>query len=129
MSVSVSPTGAERAPIDAHPGRKLAITSLLMVPVLLVAYVPLYFVGTAIGKALDVAEGELLIEAGLLGWLAWTGLAVLLILPQVVGIVLGWKARMLGDRRLGTIGAVMNAVVGGFLLVSVIAQALAEVLG
>lgn len=129
MSVSISPTGTDRVSTEAHPGRRLAIVSLLMVPTLLAVYVPLSFLGTALQNALEVAEGELLIEAGLLGVLAWTALLVLVAVPQVVGIVFGRKARLLGDRRLGTIGIVVNAVVGGYVLVVAVAQAVLEVLG
>jgi hypothetical protein len=123
MSISVSPTGASRAPTDTHPGRRHAIASLLMAPALLVAYVPLYFLGWALGEALGVAEGELLIEAGFLGVLAWAAMLVLVTAPPVVGVVLGWNARLLGDRRLGTIGIALNAVVGLYLVAGSIAQA------
>ena len=38
--------------------------------------------------------------------------------PQIVGIVLGVKARRLGERRLGTIGVIVNAAIAAFLLLS-----------
>lgn len=128
MSVSISPASPKRASRDAHPGRRLALASLLMVPAFLLAYLPLYLVGEALSSVLDVAEGKLLIEAGLLGWLAWAAMLVLLLVPQGVGAALGRKARNLGDRRLGTIGIAVNATLGGYLFVSVAAQDVLEVL-
>jgi hypothetical protein len=47
---------------------------------------------------------------------------LLVITPQIVGIVLGVKARRLGERRLGTTGVVVNAVIAAFLLFTSVAQ-------
>ncbi|MFO7573022.1 MAG: hypothetical protein R6W48_10575 [Gaiellaceae bacterium] len=124
MSISVPPIG--RLPAAAHPGRRYALWSLLMVPALLVLYVPLYFLGTALQSALGLSEGELLVEAGVLGVLAWALMLALVAVPQVVGVVLGLRARRLDERRLGTIGIGLNALVGLYLVVGSIAQAIAS---
>jgi hypothetical protein len=49
-------------------------------------------------------------------------LIVLLAVPQIVGIVLGVKARRLGERRLGTAGVIVNAAIAGFVLLTSVAQ-------
>ena len=39
-----------------------------------------------------------------------------MVLPAVVGIVLGVRARRLGERRLGTTGILVNAVIAAYLV-------------
>jgi hypothetical protein len=93
-----------------------------MVPALLVSYLAAYFVGVALLSALDLAEGDSLTEAGAWGVVAAVPLMLLLVTPQIVGIVLGVKARRLGERRLGTTGVVVNTVIAAFLLLTSVAQ-------
>ena len=121
MSVSATQTPS-RLPKEAHPGRRLAIWSLLMVPALIVLYVPYYFVGSALQSALGLAEDELLTEAGFLGVLAAALMIALMVIPPIVGVVLGVKARHADERRLGTIGVVLNAAIGAFLLLTSVLQ-------
>jgi hypothetical protein len=64
----------------------------------------------------DLEEQELLFEAGVWGYLAGFFLLALMVLPAVVGTVLGVRARRLGERRLGTTGIVVNAVIGTYLV-------------
>jgi hypothetical protein len=109
-------------PSRARPGRRLAISSLLMVPALFVSYLVAYFVGAAVMSALDLSEGDLLTEAGAWGVIAAVPLLLLVVAPQIVGIVLGVKARRLGERRLGTTGVIVNAAIGTFLLLTSAAQ-------
>ena len=126
MSVPIASLDQGHLPTRAHPGRRLAISSLLMVPALLVSYLAAYFVGVALLNALGLAEGDMLTEAGAWGVLAAVFLMVLLAVPQIVGIVLGIKARQLGERRLGTAGVIVNAAIAAFfLLTSVINLVLA----
>jgi hypothetical protein len=108
-------SGASRGP---RPGRRWAIASLLMVPALFVLYVPLYFVGWAFQSALGLAEDELLVEAGPRGVVAAVLMLALTAVPQIVGVVLGVKARRLGEVSLGTTGIVVNAVLGALFLMS-----------
>jgi hypothetical protein len=122
VSVPVAQIDGGRLPREARSGRRLAIASLLMVPALLVSYVAAYFVGVAFQDSLGLTEDELLTEAGIRGVAAAALLLVLLDLPQIVGIVLGVKARRLGERRLGTVGVVVNAVIAAFLLLTSVAQ-------
>ena len=58
------------------------------------------------------------------GVAAFLLMVFLVAVPQIVGIVLGVKARRLGERRLGTAGVVVNAVIGVYLLLSSVVQAL-----
>ncbi len=64
----------------------------------------------------DLEEQELLPEAGVWGYLAGFFLLALMVPPAVVGMVLGVRARRLGERRLGTTGIVVNAVIGTYLV-------------
>jgi hypothetical protein len=100
----------------------LAIFSLLMVPALFLSYLVAYFVGTGLMSALGLSEGDVLTEAGVWGVVAAVPLMLLVVAPQIVGIVLGVKARRLGDRRLGTAGAVVNASIAAFLLLTSFTQ-------
>jgi hypothetical protein len=106
----------------ARPGRRLAISSLLMVPALLISYAAAYFVGVALLNALGLDEGDMLTEAGAWGLIAAVFVTVLLVVPQIVGITLGVKARRLGERRLGTAGVIANGAVAAFLLLTSVAQ-------
>jgi hypothetical protein len=95
-----------------------------MVPALFVSYLAAYFVGAVLLNALDLAEGDLLKEAGALGVIAAIPVMVLLVFPQIVGIVLGVGARRLGERRLGTTGLILNAALAAYLLLTSVAQLL-----
>lgn len=64
----------------------------------------------------DLEEQELLSEAGAWGYVAGFLLLALMVLPAVVGTVLGVRARGLGERRLGTTGTVVNAAIGAYLV-------------
>jgi hypothetical protein len=72
----------------------------------------------------DLGEQELLTEAGVWGYVAAVLLLTLMALPAVRGIVLGVRARRLGEHRLGTTGVIVNAVVATYLVVTVAATLL-----
>jgi hypothetical protein len=116
MSSRAAHVGKDLAPREARPGRTWGIASLLLLPALIVLYVPLYFLGSAFQSALGLAEDELLTEAGAWGVAAALLMLALTAIPQVAGIALGVKARRLGEHVLGTAGIVANALVGAFLL-------------
>lgn len=122
MSLPVASLDRGRLPSRERPGRRLAIASLLMVPALFVSYLAAYFVGVALLNALGLAEGDMLTEAGAWGVIAAVPLMLLLVAPQIVGIVLGVTARQLGERRLGTTGVIVNAAIAAFLLLTSVAQ-------
>ena len=74
-------------------------------------------VGTILGFAVfHLEEQELLPQAGVWGYVTGFLLLALMVLPAVVGMVLGVRARRLGERRLGTTGIVGNAVIGTYLV-------------
>ena len=73
-------------------------------------------------SVLDLSEGDLLTDAGVWGVIAAVPLMLLVVAPQIVGIVLGVKARRQGERRLGTTGVIVNAAIGTFLLLTSVAQ-------
>ncbi len=80
------------------PGRRVATQSLLMVAATAVAAVVAGIVGTFLQFVVfDLEEQELLPEAGVWGYLAGLFLLALMVLPAVVGVVLGVRARRLGE--------------------------------
>ena len=66
----------------------------------------------------DLEEQELLSEAGGWGYVAGFCVLALMLLPALVGIVFGVRGRQLGERRLGTTGIVVNALIAGYLVVT-----------
>jgi hypothetical protein len=95
----------------------MATQSLLMVAATAAAAVVAGIVGTFLQFVVfDLEEQALLSEAGAWGYSAGFFLLALMVLPAVVGMVLGARARGLGERRLGTAGIVVNAVIAAYLL-------------
>ena len=72
----------------------------------------------------DLGEQELLTEAGVWGYVAAVLLLALMVLPGVMGIVLGIRARRLGEHRLGTTGMIVNTAIGTYLVFTVAATLL-----
>jgi hypothetical protein len=66
----------------------------------------------------DLDEEQLLTDAGTRGYVAALGLVMLMTAPSAVGIVLGNRARRLGERRLGGAGIVVNALVAAYLVLT-----------
>ena len=84
----------------------------LMVAATVAAAVVAGIVGTFLQFVVfDLEEQELLPEAGVWGYVAGFFLLALMVLPALVGIVLGVRARRLGERRLGTTRIVVNALI------------------
>jgi uncharacterized membrane protein YjfL (UPF0719 family) len=96
----------------------------VMVPALLVWMLLLMPVGWGLQSVLGLADDQMLTEAGAWGTAAFVLMVVLFTVPQIVGIALGLEARRLGERRLGTVGVVVNAVVAALLVAGTVAQAL-----
>ena len=125
MAVPVTPPQRHRFSLPEDPGRRAATQSLLMVAATVVAAVVAGIIGTILGFAVfHLEEQELLPEAGVWGYVAGLLLLALMVLPAVVGMVLGVRARSLGERRRGTTGLVVNAVVGTYLVFTVAATLL-----
>jgi hypothetical protein len=97
----------------------LATQSLLMVAATAGAAVIAGGVGTFLQVIVfDLEEQELLSEAGVPGYVAGCFLVTLMASPAVLGMVLGIRARRLGERGLGTTGIVVNAVIAMYLVVT-----------
>jgi hypothetical protein len=93
-----------------------------MVAVTAVALVAAGAVGTFLQLVVfDLEEQESLGRAGVLGYLAGVGLLISIAAPAVAGIVLGLRARRLGERRRGTTGVVVNLLVAVYLAVPAVA--------
>jgi hypothetical protein len=69
----------------------------------------------------DLEEQQLLSEAGAWGYVAAFFLLALMVAPASAGIVLGVRARRLGERRLGTTGIVVNALVAFYFVLAAVA--------
>jgi uncharacterized membrane protein len=103
----------------------VATQSLLMVAATVVAAVVAGIVGTFLQLVVfDLGDQELLTEAGMWGYVAAVLLLALMVLPAVTGIVLGARARRLGEHRRGTTGMIVNGVVAAYLVFTVAATLL-----
>jgi len=123
MAVPVTPSHRHRFSLPEEPGRRAATQSLLMVAATAAAAVVAGIVGTFLQFVVfDLEEQELLPAAGAWGYVAGFFLLALMVLPAVVGMVLGVRARRLGERRLGTTGIVVNALIATYLVVTLAAS-------
>ena len=119
MALPFTPSQRHRFSLPEEPGPRLATKSLLMVAVTAAAALAAGIVGTFLQFVVfDLEEQELLPEAGVWGYVAGFFLLALMVLPAVVGIVLGLRAVRLGERRLGTTGIVVNAVIAAYLVLT-----------
>jgi hypothetical protein len=66
----------------------------------------------------DLEEQELLSDAGVWGYIAGCSLLAVMVVPAALGMLLGVRARRLGERRLGTTGIVVNAVIATYLVLT-----------
>jgi len=119
MAIPGAPWHRDRLSLPADPARRVATWSLLMVAASAVALM----IGGAVGTFLqfwvfDLEEQQLLSEAGAWGYVAAFCLVVLMVLPAMIGILLGVRGRRLGERRLGTTGIVVNALIAAYLVLT-----------
>jgi hypothetical protein len=122
MAVPVSSSHRHRFSLPEEPPRRVAVWSLLMVAATTVAGLIAGAAGTFLQFVVfDLEEQQLLSEAGAWGYIAAFFLLALMVVPASVGIVLGFRARRLGERRLGTTGFVVNALAASYLVVTAIA--------
>jgi hypothetical protein len=113
MSASVIHHGrGERWP-DGH---RAAVASLLMVPAVILWMLLLMPIGWGLQSVLGLDDTQLLTEAGAWGVAAFVAMVVLSVVPTTVGIVVGVRARRLGEHRLGTTGVVANGAVAVWLV-------------
>ena len=91
---------------------------MLMVPALLAFDLAAHFSRGVLVSALGATEGDTLTEVGAGGVLAAVFLITLLTVPSLVGIVLGVKARRLGERRLGEAVIVLNAAIAAYYMLT-----------
>ena len=82
-------------------------------------------IGSVVGTFLqltvfDLEEQQLLSEAGAWGYVAALCVVVLMVVPAVIGIALGLRGHRLGERRLGTVGIVVNALTAAYLVLTAV---------
>jgi hypothetical protein len=122
MMPSVTASRRRRVSLSDQPARDVAIWSLLMVAATPVVGLVAGAVGTFLQFVVfDLEEQELLSDAGAWGYVAAAVLFALVVIPPSAGIVFGVRARRLGERRLGVVGIVVNALVAGYLTVTAVA--------
>ncbi len=125
MPGPVASSHRHRLSLPEEPGRRVATQSLLMVATTAAAAVVAGIIGTFLQFVVfDLEEQELLPEAGVWGYVAGFFLLALMVLPAVVGMVLGVRARRLGEHRLGTTGIVVNALIATYLVFTLAATLL-----
>jgi MFS family permease len=125
MALPLPPAQRHRFSLPVEQGRRAAALSLLMVAATAVAVLVAGVVGTLLQVVVfDLGEQESLGHAGAWGYLAGLLLLVLMIVPALVGIILGIQARRRGERRRGTAGFVANALIVVYLVIPGIAYIL-----
>lgn len=118
MAPSPSAPHRTRFSLPVEPGRRAGTWSLLMVVGTAVAILAAWAVGTFLQVVVfDLEEQESIGHAGAWGYVAGVFLLALMTLPALVGIILGIKARRLGERRRGTTGLVVNVLVAAYLVI------------
>ena len=100
---------------------RLANWSLVCALAVIPAFIVLELVGGLLMAWLDVPEGDAITTAGAAGWIVGIALAILLPLPEVVGLVLGVRARREGGGRRAVAGIAANAIIGGWLAFTAVA--------
>jgi hypothetical protein len=119
MAMSTTSPHLHRPFFAQVSARRVGTWSLLMVPGTGIATVAAWIAGTFLQTAVfGLDDQQLLSDAGAWGYVAWFLLLALTILPAAAGIVLGVRARDLGERRSGTAGIVANGVIGAYLVVT-----------
>ncbi|HXH97604.1 MAG TPA: hypothetical protein VNH40_10390 [Gaiellaceae bacterium] len=118
MALPLPPARRHRFSLPAEPGRRAAAWSLLMVSGTAVAVVVAGAVGAFLHTVVfDLEEQESIGHAGAWGYLAGFMLLALMTLPALAGIILGIRARRLGERRRGTAGFVINVLLVAYLVI------------
>ena len=116
MAVAGTSSQRHRFSLPEEPGRRVGTQSLLMAAATAVAAVVAGIVGTFLQFVVfDLEEQELLPAAGAWGYVAGFLLLALMVLPAVIGVGLGVRARRLGEHRLGITGIVVNGVISTYL--------------
>jgi MFS family permease len=125
MAVSLPPSHRHRFALPEEPGRRVAAWSLLMVAGTAVALLLAGVAGTFLQLVVfDLDEQESIGHAGAWGYVAGFFLLALMTLPALAGIVLGVRARRMGERRRGTTGVLVNALIAAYLVIPGVAYIL-----
>ncbi len=89
-----------------------------MVPGTAIALIVAGAVGTFLQVVVfDLEEQESIGQAGVWGYVAGFFLLALIALPSLAGIILGIRARRLGERRQGTTAFVVNVLIVAYLVI------------
>ena len=125
MAMPLPPARRQRFSLPVEPGRRAATWSLLMLAGTAVALLAAGAMGTFLQLVVfDLEEQESIGHAGAWGYVAGFFLLALMTLPALVGIVLGVRARHLGERRRGTTGVIVNALIAAYFVIPGVAYIL-----
>lgn len=117
VALPLPPVHRHRFSLPAEPGRRTATWSLLMVAGTAVALLVAWAVGTFLQVVVfDLGDQESIGHAGAWGYVAGLLLLALMTLPALAGIILGIRARRLGERSRGAAGVVVNALIVAYLV-------------
>ena len=121
--MSTSGIAGHQASAGSSRGHTLGVWSLLMLPFLLVSGAAGGIVGFILLGFRELEGSEPMSEQGAYGWMVLAVSTLLFMTPMIVGVVLGTKARKLGE-RLGTIGMVVDgAILVGYTALAFISAA------
>ena len=126
MSVPAVPAGTPGVPagtpaVPHDRGRRVAIRSLLMLPMFMLTMIVVDIVSQALLRWRDIDPFAGMSEQGGYGWVVWAVGIVVLMIPPALGVVLGVRARRLGARGMALAGILLNGVLlVGFPIVALI---------
>ena len=118
MTFPLRPPGRHRFSLPQEPGPRAAALSLRMLAVTALALLVAAVAGTFLQSAVfGLEDQESIGHAGPWGYLAGFVLLALMTLPALAGVVLGIRARRLGERRRGSTAVAANVLVAAYLAV------------
>lgn len=104
--------------LPKEPAHRAATSSLWMVALTVVALAAAAAVGMFLqATVFGLEEQESIAHAGAWGYVAGISLLALISLPSLAGVVLGVRARRLGERRRGTTGIFVNALIAAYFVI------------
>lgn len=115
---------APRGPLEpsnvSERARTLTRWSLLMIPATALSMLAAFFVGTALMHATGTPEGALLTSKGVAGWISWFAVNLVSLSAPLTGIFFALAARREGDTDRSRLALMINALLGGFMIVSAV---------
>jgi len=109
--MSTSGIAGHPASVGAGRGHRFGVWSLMMLPFLVVSGVAAGIIGVVLLGLKNLEGSEPMSEQGGYGWMVFALATIIFMSPMIIGVVLGAKARNLGERKLGTIGMIVDGAI------------------